>query len=152
MLTRGGYHGRKNFDVPYFIFFDIIIALLFLLVIDWKERKVTRSIFYAIVIDFYFYRQRGGTLRALLVMVGSDSNEIKKVQVGKERKKGENKKKKRKRKMVWGFFFERVTYYFLLERGKNNLRFLHKKMVAITPFFNWIHGLQLLAFEHVNFF
>jgi hypothetical protein len=43
--------------------------------------------------------------------------------------------------MVWGFFFERVTYYFLLERGKNNLRFLHKKMVAITPFFNWIHGL-----------
>lgn len=105
MLTRGGYHGRKNFDVPYFIFFDIIIALLFLLVIDWKERKVTRSIFYAIVIDFYFYRQRGGTLRALLVMVGSDSNEIKKVQVGKERKKGENKKKKRKRKMVWGFFF-----------------------------------------------
>jgi hypothetical protein len=56
MLTRGGYHGRKNFDVSYFIFFDIIIALLFLLVIDWKERKVTRSIFYAIVIDFYFYR------------------------------------------------------------------------------------------------
>jgi hypothetical protein len=39
MLTRGGYQGRKIFDVPYFIFFKIIVALLFLLVIDCKGKR-----------------------------------------------------------------------------------------------------------------
>jgi hypothetical protein len=37
------------------------------------------------------------------------------------------RRRKGKEKWCGDFFFERVTYYFLLERGKNNLRFLHKK-------------------------